>query len=790
MKVNSRNLTVVILFILLTVLSAVGIIVAINLQGSQAPDDSRADFICGGSGSCAGKPVGTNIAYSGGSCNCTQTTGDLCACVPSGGSACTPADDSTCTSMGQSCSGGTCISNGTLNGITMCVCSINGSGQTTSTPPNCNSDAECGSGKFCDSGSCKNKGGTNASCSSNRACLSDNCVSGKCQPAGGTQCTNDTQCSANQFCGDGVCKADRPDGGNCGRNAQCSSNLCISNVCRAAGSGGACVEGQVTCNPANPGFGSMCAGGALGAEEKFDACAPDRTGQNCAGLPTFSGGEPNKGRFVGCSGALNCFCPYLAPASPGNLFTSNDQNVTVQCRTDAGNDSCGAGVGVTPPVTTVDPPTTTPSTPFCGDAICGQNELCERTSPGGSSFRACRASDVGKTPGGAVVANCYRINEAQTPAGTGPRCKYCGDGVFHQAVEQCDATAPAGNGNDPLNCSSTCNIMRRECLGATSSASSLAPGAGNRAIFTFRFRDERSNYPYHPGIVARVSSGGSDATAVGRDSNATGNVLVALMPNGRSRTQDTDGTYIYEYKFEWEAANTNGSDVAAGTYRVQFINAANGNGVLFEGTCEATITISGTQVENPLFSIVKLGTPVCESDNDSRIDYTVQVTNRGPVEGVIDLVRDTLDPQVISAGIVPTGITPSYGTYSAGTITWIGTVADRTYAPNQTKEFRYSVTIPSNLVASFTNTGIDNQVVVQYDTNDTDDNTDSFTLNTPVACSTTVIPETGIFDDGKFLLLGALFVLLGVYVYRRQYSLEHSFEFETEKKLSRKADEL
>jgi len=798
MKVNSRNLTVVILFILLTVLSAVGIIVAINLQGSQAPDDSRADFICGGSGSCAGKPVGTNISYSGGSCNCTQTTGDLCACVPTGGSACTASDDSGCTSMGQSCTPGggssvpgTCVSNGTANGITLCVCSVGGNGGTTVTPPSCNSDPECGSGKFCNNGTCQNKGGTNASCSSNRACLSDNCVNGTCQPGGGTQCTNDSQCSANQFCGDGVCKADRGNGSACGRNAQCSSNVCLSNVCRPAGSGGACVNGQVTCNPANPGFGRLCSNGALQADEtRFDACAPNVTGQNCTNLTTFSGGEPNKGRFVGCNGALNCFCPHPS-GQPGTLFSSNDQNVSVQCRADGGNDSCGAGVGVTPPVTTVEPPTTTPTTPFCGDAICATNELCERTSPGGSTFRACTAANVGSVPTGQVVTECYRITDGTNQvAGTGPRCKYCGDGVFHDAEEQCDPTAPATGGNDPTTCSPSCLRQVRECIGASRSTGILAPGVGNRVIFTLRFRDERGNYPYIPGVQARISSGGTDATAVGRDSNSTGSTLVGIIPGeaGRTRTLQADGTFIYEYKFEWEAASTAGADVADGTYTVQFLN---GGSQLFAGNaaCVSSITVAGTQVENPLFSIVKLSTPVCESDNDSRIDYTIRATNRGPVEGIIDFVRDTLDPDVIAAGIVPTGITPTFGTYASGVITWIGSVADRTYQPNQTKEFRYTITIPSSMTATFSGTGIDNQVVVQYDTNDTDDNTDSFTLNTPLSCTITIIPETSLFDDGRFMILGALFVLMGVYVYRRQYSLEHSFELEAEKKLSRKADD-
>jgi hypothetical protein len=800
MKVNSKNLTVIVLFILLTVLSAVGIIVAINLQGTQAPDDSLAGDVCSGPGNASAcTEVGQNVAISGGSCTCTRTSGTLCACVPTAGVACTAAGTE-CTSMGASCTKngvtGTCISGGTINGDIKCLCSVNGS-PTTGTPTTCTSDAQCGSGKYCNSGNCANKVGNGIACGSNRQCLSDNCVSGLCRAAGGSQCTTDSQCAGGEFCGDGVCKTDRANGSVCGRNAQCSSNVCISNVCRAAGSG-SCINGQVTCEAGGTGFGTMCSNGSLdpATRAKYDACAPNVSGQQCTNLTTYSGGEPNKGRFVGCNGALNCFCPHNNASAPGTLFSSSSQNVTTVCVNDSGNDSCGANANITTTPTTGGgdtgtPPTTGEEQLFCGDAICATNELCERTSPGSSTFKACRAGDIGSTPGGAVVTECYRITDGTNQvAGTGPRCKFCGDGLFHDAEEVCDPTAPATGGNQPDTCSITCTPEIRECLGVNRSSSTLAPGVGNTTIFTLRFRDDRSAYPYDPGVQMRVSSASTTASAVGRDANNAASTLVGLMPGAAGKIQipQTDGSFIYEYKFEWEAATTGGQPVGAGTYTVEFLN--NGS-PLYGGNegCKSSITISQEQVENPLFSIVKLSTPVCESDNDSRIDYTVRVTNTGPVEGVIDSVIDTLDAEVIAAGITPTSINPSYGTYAAGKITWIGTVADRTYTSGQTKEFTYSLTIPSAQVASFTATGIDNQVVVTYDTEDTDDNTDSFTLNTPVACSVTVIPETGILDDGRFLILGALFVLTGIYVYRRQYIIEHSFETEIEKKLSRKADE-
>ena len=42
---------------------------------------------------------------------------------------------------------------------------------------------------------------------------------------------------------------------------------------------------------------------------------------------------------------------------------------------------------------------------------------------------------------------------------------------------------------------------------------------------------------------------------------------------------------------------------------------------------------------------------------------------------------------------------------------------------------------------------------------------DQFTLNTPLSCTITVIPVTGLFDDGRFMILGAMFApsYLGIY---------------------------
>lgn len=676
-RVNSRNLTAIILIVLLTVLSGIGIIVAITLQNSQAPEDSLAwpapvcedgncfcengGAICGNASTCeAGRGCVTYAEL--GSRNCQQYINDVC------------------NPTGSQCAGGGSV------------------------------------------------------------------------PVGGQACCEGlTQCPA--------------QGNVC--TGSCSGNI--------GGGTGSCPSGQWNLYECK---GSCSTGGG---------CQTAYTGPGGSGIIEDQSGSTAYTFVNGGSPYTPTTTCYVRQAdcigtSGVNLVFRSSYSCSNQC---TGGGTTGPGTG--------EPPTTGQPNPFCGDAICATNELCERTSPGGSSFRACRAGDIGSTPGGQVVNECYRLTDGTNQvAGTGPRCKFCGDGLFHPAEEQCDGTAPAGDGNDPTNCSTACNIRVRACLGADRSADTLAPGVGNKAIFTLRFQDERANNPYVPGVYMRVSSGLNDATIVGRDANATSSTKVGLMPTGgTSKVQNADLSYNYDYKFQWEAASPSGVAVPAGTYTIQFFNESNVELFADNTLCRSTITISEEQVENPLFTIVKLSTPVCESDNDSRIDYTVRVTNTGPVEGVIDFVRDTLDADVIAAGIVPTAIVPAYGVYASGQITWEGTVADRTYASQQAKDFTYSVTIPASLVSSFTATGIDNQVVVQYDTEDTDDNTDSFTLNTPITCGTTVvvIPVTGILDDGRFLILGALFVLTGIYVYRRQYVLEHSFETEIERKLSRKADE-
>jgi uncharacterized repeat protein (TIGR01451 family) len=134
----------------------------------------------------------------------------------------------------------------------------------------------------------------------------------------------------------------------------------------------------------------------------YDACAPREVsylqdGQSCKGLTRLSYGEASRGEFVGCRGALNCFCkdPRINnyPASdwetaitgsglPGTRrgkIIEFDGNVV--CYEDYLEDSCAASavipvVNTTTSSRSVPPPP--PPPPQC-------NELCNNNCPGNLS---------------------------------------------------------------------------------------------------------------------------------------------------------------------------------------------------------------------------------------------------------------------------------------------------------------------------------------------------------------------------------------------------------------------
>lgn len=786
-------------------------------EGSENGTNCAVDCGTGGSGpdtgggitnSCSGAgnnsactQVGQVVNYgTNQTCICSRTSGTLCGCVPTTGTTCQVnvgtnfGDCDPGKAIGSSClainptsntrQAGTCISAGISGGQQACTCNL--APYTSPTPPTypaCSLDSDCYSGEYCNADKrCTPKISTGNSCSSGSQCLSGNCVSGKCATAGtgsnscspaGSTCSNPTGGGTNGYCSNGNCIQKAAVNGSCTNDLACQSGLvCLSLRCRQpvddSNPTASCTSGKWYCYGTSgltggaPGQGQLCNNGQLtGTWTVADACASTSNqtvtqGMSCSGLRQLSGGEALNGRFVGCSGRLNCFCNTL------------DSSSTVNCIPDVGNDSCGAS-GIQPvpvipggptPTDTPSTPPPTPTVPYCGDALCASGEACERTSAGSNTFASCQSAN-GQAPTGSSVAACYGVELNQPD--TSSTCQYCGDGVFTPGREQCDSSAPAGNGNNPTQCNSNCTLQEtvNQCVDLVENGvDPVKSGTGNYMMYTLVYRNSSTTNPY-PNIKLRVGTSGSP---VGRDAFNTSSALVAPIPGTQGYSYDSVNS-THTFRFRWEAATTGGSPVADGNYEVR---------VLLDGStevsspvaCTENLQVQSTAEAQPLFSIVKAGNPVCVSDGSVQINYTLTLTNIGPVSGVADFVRDTLDSSVVSANISPTNINPSMGSYSNGIITWTGTTEERTFAAGQSKQYSYRITIPSNLVASFSAAGVLNQALVQFDTATTTDNTDSFDVRTDVSCTggSTTIPDTGLFDDGRFLLIGIVMAIGGATV--------------------------
>lgn len=638
----------------------------------------------------------------------------------------------------------------------------------------CSCPSQCGgqqitANQFCPSIS--PGGPTPINCSS--ICPSGVCV---CPSACGGQ-----QITANQFCPaatSAVCTSTDP---------QCNGRSPNTN-CNVDGNSGFCI-------PTGQGSGCKCQTNntnlIIGCAQTGQSCSSSTTWRvyECAGCDPTGGchdtviasgqtltqaqallnsganctirqmdAEDGSGQFasrINCSGSCyggtppttySCIEGYACAPVQGGEYTS-EESCLANCQPP----------GVVPPGTPPPPPS---STPYCGDAICAAGEACERVSPGSNTFAACSGA-TGAAPTGPNVSSCYGIELNQPD--TTSTCQYCGDGVFTPGREQCDPTAPAGNGNNPTQCNpGTCTLQQtaNQCIDLVENGvDPITTGAGNFVEYTLVYQNSSTTNPY-PNIRLRV---GPTGTPVGRDANNPGSALVSILPvNGYTYDPVTSR---HTYRFRWEAVSTSGTPVTDGTYDVRVL--LDGSNDLTEpAACLETLQTSSVAPEEPLFNIIKASAPVCEDNGNAVINYTLTVTNIGPVQGVIDFVRDDLDDAIVAAGITPTNINPSYGTYSNGVITWTGSVADRTFAAGQSKQYTYTVTIPSNQVINFISSGIYNQAQVQYDTTTTTDNVDSFDLRTFIECSVTSIPDTGIFDDGRFLLIGVILTILGILSYK------------------------
>lgn len=536
----------------------------------------------------------------------------------------------------------------------------------------------------------------------------------------------------NIVCGDGRCEGSENSntctrdcgvapGGN-GTNTYCSGQTVLSCATYSCPNGDTNSDGQCT-------FADV------------GAIRETRTGSSC---PTPSSACGQIDYYNTADGALT-----------GNGFCDYEGSFLANCTTPP----------TTPPPTTPPPVTPPPpaATPYCGDGLCQAGEACERVGApsNNSTIQAAACSGAtGAAPTGQSVASCYGLELNQPD--TASTCQFCGDNIYTPGREQCDPTAPAGNGNNPTQCNSNCQLQQTvsQCIDLQETGvDPINTGVGNTIIYTLVYQNPSTSNPY-PNIRLRVGPSGSP---VGRDANNTSSALVSVIPSTGYSFDSV--TLRHTYRFRWEAATTGGAPITDGTYTVR-VMLDGVNDIASPADCLETIQAQSTAEEQPLFSIVKQANPVCVENGNIQINYTITATNIGPVTGVIDFIRDTIDTNLVAASIVPTNIDPNFGSYSNGVITWTGTVNDRTFTSGQSRQYTFRITIPSAQIVNFSAEGVLNQVLVQYDTSTTNDNIDSFEIRTPASCSTTSIPETGIFDDGRFLLFGILFTIVGILIYR------------------------
>lgn len=359
---------------------------------------------------------------------------------------------------------------------------------------------------------------------------------------------------------------------------------------------------------------------------------------------------------------------------------------------------------------------------------------------------------------GPNATNCSTGTQTGCTGGTG---NYCSTGS--DQYQSCTLNAPQiVNLYQNFNFRFTnCSPQPNQCIDILEGGEDpIDAGVGNTVNYTLQYRFNQTTNPY-PNIRLRV---GPSGTPVGRDFYAQSNVLVApaLLDNNPSYNPSTG---IWTYIFTWESANVGGADVADGTYDVRVLTDGTGASEITTPVgCLETVTVTNGTTQQPNFQVVKDSVSVCQSDGAAVLDYTITVTNIGPVTGVVDFVEDTLDSTAIALGIVPTNITPSFGTFSNGRITWIGTVGERTYTAGQSRNFTYRITVPRNNLISFLN-GVDNQVEVEFTTTST--NTRVFSLTSMLTCSLPPIPMTGIGDNGgRYLLIGGMLFILALLIFK------------------------
>lgn len=744
---TSRKILVVFLIGLITVLIGVSVFIAARLQETQAPASGSASYRCTW---CEG--IGSNPAnnpqcpnpYEVASSQC-QTGGVTLNCctaevIPDG-----PPSADMCpnTSLGNVAY---CVAFNCPNGDTsgpfgvpdgQCTALDSGAVQTGGSGKNCS--ASCGQVDYFNSG--------NVFCGHQMSGGFPQCGGGSNPPpvtppvtpppptqnVCGGACTTNADCKAPANGGTAVCRNNRCENAACpagktlpGANCDCSNLNACGNPCSA--SLGLCQEGS-TCryiggNSCAQGSATYCVPTTLPTGWAQANCVARDQGNSYV---TYNGQNPTVAQIqASCN-------PVVTPPPPPST------PVTVTAAS-----TCPDG-STTPSATiTWNPGTTIPTEIHIDTDNNFNNGYYRKTSLSGSSTTA---------PAGFTGVN--GVNGSLTITST--TTYYVR--AYHSSTNTYTAVTTFTG--------ATCQIVvATQCIDLIESGSDpLATGVGNSIVYTLVYQNPATSDPY-PNIRLRVGTAG---VPVGRDANSTSSTLVRPFNITHDSVQNR-----YTYQFRWEAASTAGADVAAATHNVR---------VLLDGTaelsspaaCTETLTVSQTAVEEPLFTVLKSGAPVCEADGDSVVNYTITVRNVGPVSGTIDFVQDTYDTNVYGLGILPTGLNPSFGTTNTGKITWTGDGSQRAFTAGQVKTYTYSIRIPADNVNAFATSGLLNQALVQYDTSTTNNNTTSFDLRTLLSCGT--IPATGIVDDYKFILVGMMFIALGLIVFKFRIGNQTSLLF-------------
>jgi len=354
-------------------------VVAIVIAGAIACGGSSVPTLGGDGGGQPDSPIGLADA--------PQRNGDGAICL---------ANDATCSSAGECCSGSCSLLTHRCTVASGCL----GAG------------APCGAGDSCCTGSCTQGSCPIAGCISNGStclqngdCCSSNCVAGSCAPVTGATCVT--------------------EGNSCALDGDCCSHTCSDDhVCINAG-------GSTGCHAT----GDFCFTGAECCSSLCDGASATQPG-TCAELATFgSGGCMLDGEP--CESGTNCCSRVCAPIpgagsvcqlAAGCRLTGDVCHADTDCCGGVGTTGLGAGAVTCNFISGIDPPLGTCSNPNGNQPegnICGLGTNAREDCFGCMSPKAqcCKEDSLG-------VARCYGGSTDQCPTGyTGapPCCIAAGD---------------------------------------------------------------------------------------------------------------------------------------------------------------------------------------------------------------------------------------------------------------------------------------------------------------------------------------------------------------------------